>query len=300
MRVVGVIRSLSPNFSRAGFAALLVGALAIGFAPIFVRWSEVGPFGTAFWRVFLAQPVLWLFVALERKQNGASGNGLKDLWPLFAAGSIFAVEICVWHTSVLHTTIANCTLLANLAPIFVTLLAWVFLRQQVTRLFLVGLAVAIIGAGFLSGGGLEVNPRGYFGDSLAILAAVLYAAYLLAVSFVRRSFSAAAVMAWAGAACSVLLLVFTLVGEDKLFPETAGGWWVAIGLALICHVVGQGLITYGLGHLPATISSVVLLLQPVLATALAWVLLGETMGATQMAGACTVLAGIHVARISHG
>ena len=297
MRVIHGIRSFPLNLS--GFAALLLGAVAIAFAPIFVRWSEVGPYATAFWRVFLAQPVLWLLVGLQRKKHGPRGSGFRDLWPLLAAGAIFAVEISVWHLSVLHTTVANCTLLANLAPIFVTLLAWVFLRQRVTRFFLVGLASAIFGAALLSGGGLEINPQGFLGDSFATLAAVLYAAYLLAISLVRRNFSAPEVMAWAGAACSVLLLVFTLVGEGKLFPETAGGWWVVMGLAVICHVIGQGFIAFGLGHLPATISSVILLLQPVVAAMLAWFLLDEPMGAIQMMGACTVLVGIYIARVSH-
>src|ERR671911_2916487 len=127
--------------------ALLVGAACIALSPIFVRLSEAGPTATAFWRVALAVPVLWILFFLKTKAKSQRYSGK---WPLLlAAGFAFAGDLGFWHTSIKLTSVANSTLLANLASIFVTLAAWIFLRQRPTRLFLTGLGAALVGVTLL-------------------------------------------------------------------------------------------------------------------------------------------------------
>ncbi|MGQ0524845.1 MAG: EamA family transporter, partial [Betaproteobacteria bacterium] len=82
---------------------------------------------------------------------------------------------------------------------------------------------------------------------------------------------------------------------DQLLPDSGIGWLKLFGLALFAQVAGQSLIAYAMAHLPATFSSVGLLLQPVVAALFAWALLGETVSAVQMAGAVLVLIGIRIA-----
>ena len=82
---------------------------------------------------------------------------------------------------------------------------------------------------------------------------------------------------------------------EQILPATATGWLKLFGLALISQAAGQSLIAYAMAHLPATFSSVGLLLQPVMAPLLAWVLLGETLGAIEIAGGIVVLIGIRIA-----
>jgi drug/metabolite transporter (DMT)-like permease len=111
--------------------ALFLGATCIALSPIFVRLSEAGPTATAFWRVALAVPPLWLLLFMQKSQAKRSPS-----WPLLlAAGFAFAGDLAFWHTSIQLTSVANSTLLANLASLFVTLAAWVFLRQRPSRLF---------------------------------------------------------------------------------------------------------------------------------------------------------------------
>jgi drug/metabolite transporter (DMT)-like permease len=81
-----------------------------------------------------------------------------------------------------------------------------------------------------------------------------------------------------------------------MLPVSAFGWWMLVGLALISHAAGQGLIAYALAHLPAAFSSVSLLSQPVMAALLAWVLLSEGLMPLQILGGLIVLAGIYLAR----
>lgn len=115
-------------------AALLFGASFIALSPIFVRLSEAGPTATAFWRVALAVPVLWTLYFVKPKAKARRYSGR---WPLLvAAGFAFAGDLVFWHASIRLTSVANSTLLANLASIFVTLAVWTFLRQRPRGLFL--------------------------------------------------------------------------------------------------------------------------------------------------------------------
>src|SRR5207302_640086 len=201
---------------KPALGALLLGATCIALSPIFVRVSEAGPTTTAFWRVALAVAPLWLLDALRR---GEAARTDRVKWPLlFAAGVAFAGDLGFWHTSIKLTSVANSTLLANLASLFVTLVAWIF------------------------------------------------------------------------------LFPVALASGEPMLPSSLLGWGDLLGLALVSHAAGQGLIAYALAHLRAAFSSVSLLFQPVMAALFAWVLLGEALVAPQIAGGLVVLIGIYLAR----
>src|SRR4051794_30517082 len=275
-------------------SALLLGAACIALSPIFVRLSQTGPTATAFWRVALAVPVLWIFWLMNKR----SGTDHRAAWPLLlAAGVAFAGDLAFWHTSIKLTSVANSTLLANLASIFVTLAAWIFLRHKPTGIFLAGLAAALAGVAMLVTTSLEFSGTGLIGDALGLVTAMFYAAYILAVKGLRdRGETVLRLMAFTSTLTAVILLPVALVSGESMLPHTAYGWTILLGLALISHVAGQGLIAYALAHLPATFSSVGLLLQPVIAAFFAWVLLAEPLVPLQIAGGLVVLFGIYVAR----
>jgi len=279
---------------RLALGALLAGAVGIAFAPIFVRWSEAGPTATAFWRLALAAPLMWLFSARERgaRRPADARQALRLLLP----GVFFAADLGVWHWSIKYTTVANATLLANFAPVFVTLGGWLVFGRGFGRLFLGGMALALGGATLLVSESLRITPANAFGDGLGLLTAVFYASYILAVSQVRADYSTATVLAWSASAAALLLLPVCFLSGERLLPESGTGWLVLVGLALVSHVGGQGLIAYALRHLPAAFSSVTLLVQPVGATLLAWLFFAERIGGLQATGAAVVIGGILVAR----
>lgn len=275
------------------FAALLLGAAAIAFAPIFVRLSDTGPGASAFWRVALAAAPLWLWLRL----SPPAAAGARLPWkPLIIAGLCFAGDLGAWHVSIMYTTVANSTLEANFAPLFVTLGAWLLFRQRVSRLFLVALAVTLGGATLLIGPNFALGGRALLGDALGVLTAIFYAGYMLAIKAASERSGTAGIMAVSTSVAAVALLPYALITSDVFLPQSAQGWLVLLGLALVPHIAGQSLIAYGFAHLPAAFSSVSLLLQPVLAAVYAWVLLGEAVGAAQMLGGLVVLAGIYMAR----
>lgn len=280
-------------------AALVAGALAIAFAPILVRLSEVGPVSTGFWRVALAVPVLWAWRLAERRAELRKAADrprptLRGYAGLAACGVFFAADLAIWHFSIRLTTVANATLLGNFAPVFVTLGAWLLFGERCTRMFLAGLALALGGAAVLMGAGLSLGHGP--GDALGLITAMFYGAYILTVGRMRANHSTAAIMAWGSTIAALALLPVVPLFHEPLLPHDLAGWAVLLGLGLVVQCGGQSLIAFALAHLPASFSSVTLLLQPVTAAILAWTLLGESAGAIQVAGGVLVLAGILIAR----
>jgi drug/metabolite transporter (DMT)-like permease len=286
--------------SRLPLLALLGGATAIAFAPIFVRVSELGPLATAFWRLLLAWPALWLWTALEKhhRPDLRQPAGFADILRLAAAGFFFAGDLSIWHWSLRFTPVANSTLLVNYAPIWVTLGSWWLFEERIERVFLAGLVLALLGATLIVSASFQIRLEQVGGDCLALAASFFYAGYLLSITRLRRNFSTAAIMTWSTAGCTAILFLVTLLSGERMFAVSASGWLVLTGLALVSHIAGQSLITYALAHLPASFSSVTLLLQPVLAALFAWVLLHEGLGPWQVLGGLLVLMGIFLARRS--
>jgi len=275
--------------------ALVAGAMAIAVAPIFVRLSETGPAATAFWRVALAVPVLMMLARNTRP--GSIKTKAPVRWPVILCGLFFAVDIGVWHYSIEYTTVANAALLANLAPVFVALAAWALFGERITRLFILGMALAVIGAALLTGASFSLDPQQVYGDMFGVLTAVFYGAYQLSVARLRRMHAAFSIMAWSSLFSALGLLAGALMLGETLLPQSAAGWSVLLGIALISQVGGQTLITYAFAHLPVSFSSVSLLIHPIMSAALAWVLLGEALTWTHLMGASVILAGIYMSRL---
>jgi len=274
--------------------ALVGGAAAIGFAPIFVRLSEVGLNATAFWRLALSLPVFWLLC----QRSGMAKIRVRSRGLLAVAGLFFALDLIFWHASIARTSVANATLLANLAPVVVVLFYWLVMKQRPAARFLLGAALALAGAAGLALADipLATDGSGLLGDLYGVMTAIVYAGYLLSIERSRALVSGLQ----AGLVSSAVAMVVTglvALGSGEIFwPASATGWAVVAALALLCHVLGQGTIIWALGQLPAPLSSVVILVQPVVAAGLGWLWLGESFSAMDAVFAALVLAGILICR----
>ena len=275
-------------------AALITGAVLIGFAPIFVRLTDVGLTAAGFWRMALALPLLGVLMIKETK-----GIKIKPgLGWLLLAGAFFCGDLVFWHQAIHISSVANATLMTNLAPVFVTLASFLFFGERFRGVFIAGIALSIAGAIVLMSGSLQLGVQRLHGDLFAIVSAVFYAGYILGVSRARQRYGAMEVMFWATLSSAVLLCIVGNVQGDSFWPQSARGWWVLIGLALLSHVAGQGLIAWALAHLSAAFSAVGLLVQPVAAAVFAWLILAEPFGALQALGGAIVLAGIVTCRVA--
>jgi len=283
----------APRRNPLALGALLLGAVAIGSSPIWVRLSEVGPVATAFWRTALAVPFLLLWVALEQRTRTSRAEANPRALAL--AGIYFAGDLSFWHVSILLTSVATSTLLANLAPIFVTLAGWLWLKEKVSGPFVLGLAVAMLGVSLLIGPDFQGNSSALLGDVFGFVTALFYAAYILQIKRLRAQISTARIMAASSIVTAIILLPVAWLLGEALLPGTLYGWSIVLGLAVVSHVAGQSLIAYALAHLPASLGSVSLLIQPIFAAVFAWIVLGEAIGPLQVAGGIATLIGIGIA-----
>jgi len=293
------IMNLQPRAadSTLAFVALFLGAIAIGASPIFVRLADVGPYASAFWRVALALPLLAAWMALEKPQSGQLPLRGWAAWkPMVPAGLFFAGDLTFWHLSIQNTTVANATLFANFSPVVVTLGAWLILKEPITRAFALGLAFAMTGSILLVGSSYNLDPSHVVGDVYGMITAFFFGSYVLSVRAVRDRVGAAALMFRSGVITTAILFIVAFVMEDRLLPASLNGWVVLLALAWISHVGGQGLLAFALGHVTATLSSLVILLEPLAAAILGWLILSEAVTPLQAAGGLVILAGIYIAR----
>lgn len=274
---------------------LMIGAAAIGFAPIFVRLTETGPAAAGFWRLSFALP--WLAILAFRPGAPKGAGPFPVKWTALA-GVFFGLDLLFWHYGVTYTSVTNATVLTNLTPVIVTLAAWVFYGDRPRRLFVAGLALALSGAFTMAlahGDTQGTNPP--LGDLLSALTAVWYGGYFLAMGQARQSANAARVMFWSSAAGIPLLLIAALLLREDLRPDSLGGWSACFALGLV-HVIGQGAIAWALGRLPTALASVVVFIQPVVAAALGWAIFGEPIGLIQGVGGVVALLGVAIAQRS--
>lgn len=287
------------SFPVFAFIALLSGGIAIGFAGILMRLSDVSPLASAFWRMALAAPVLWGWAWAVRRQDLAAGLRTDFTRALALAGVYFAGDMGIWHLSLHYTTVANATLLSNFAPIFIALWMWIVHRTRFARVFIVGMAFALVGAVMLVGpnaSGGHTSGNKLLGDALGLSSAVFYAAYQLVVKDARSQYSTARLMAWSTTVTGLVLLPFALTAPGAFWPANIAGWLTLLALALVAQIGGQTVIAYALAHLPASLSSVSLLIQPLTAAIAAWLLFQEAIGPIQMAGAALLLLGIYLSK----
>lgn len=276
--------------SRA-LTALVFGAIGIAWAPIFVRFAVadgVGPSAAAFWRLALSVPVAWLWASRDLRSHT-----IRERLQLCLPGVFFAGDLAVWHWSIHWTSVANATLLANFAPVLVTLGGWLIFRRRFKRQFLLGMTFALVGAAVLVGASTEGQLRG---DLLGLLTAVFYASYFLSVGWLRERFSTPTILAHTVTAAAILLAPIAYFSGEPLFGYSMAGWLDVIGLAVVSQIIGQGFVIYALAHLPAHFSAVTLLLQPAIAALLAWWLFHESPAPQQAIGGVVMLVGIVLAR----
>jgi drug/metabolite transporter (DMT)-like permease len=294
-------QALAVNTPRRGataaFAALVVGALAMGISPIFVRWADVGPFTSAFWRVFLALPALYIWMRWsERDLDPALAAKASFSLPILLAGLAFTGDLLFWHVSIMTTSVANATFFATTAPIWVIAFGWLLFRQRVGAGVLAGLAFCLVGGAALLARTLQIHPSGAPGDIEGLATGVFFGLYFLAVQAARRDASAARVTFEQTVITAAGLFLVAACVERSLLPHSLVGVLALLGMAWISHAGGQGLLAVALGRLPAAFSSLVIFLEAVAAAAFGFLLLGEPVSLVQALGGLLILAGIFVAR----
>jgi drug/metabolite transporter (DMT)-like permease len=277
-------------------AAALAGAVAIAFSGILFRLAEVSASTGAFFRCLYALPPLWLLARLEDRRYGPRPRRARGL--ALVAGVFFGVDLLFWHNSVQAVGAGLGTVLGNTQVLIVGLLAWALLGERPTGRALVSIPVAFFGVVLISG----VLEEGAYGSDptrgviYGVLTGMAYAGFLLTLrqgSMDLRRLAGPLFDATA-AATAVAGVAGVAIGELDLVPGWESQLWLVV-LALSSQVLGWLLIALSLPRLPAVLTSVLLMLQPMLAVIFAALLVDERPSPLQLAGAGAILAGVLLA-----
>ncbi len=276
----------------------LLGATAIAFSAILVRLAKVEPSTAAVFRCFYALPLLGVFAWRESRAYGPRPR--RDHWIGAVAGVLFSADLILWHHSIADVGAGLATVLGNLQVVLVAFAAWAVLGERPDRRIVAAVPVVFTGAVMISGvletGGYGRDP--VLGTIYGVLTTLAYAAFLLVLRQINRDLRRPAGPLFDATATSVVVsaIAGALLGEVSLVPSWPAHGWLVL-LALTSQVVGWLLISVSLPRLPAALTSVLLLVQPIGSVLLAFLILGERPSTLQLAGVAVILGGVLLATL---
>ena len=286
----GVEQQLPRPKGRA-FAALICSNILLAFGGLLVRFSDSGPTATAFWRMLLAAPILWLLVWKSGEKSGKLSPAL--IGTIILGGLFFSADLASWHSGILLTKLANATLFGNFASLLLVIYGIILARQLPGKQQGVAIGLAFAGSAILMGQSYEASRDYLIGDMLSLLAGVLYTGYVIAMQRARGSLGSWAVLAISTSVSILPLLVIAQLMGEQIMPSN---WTPLIILAITSQVMGQGLLIYSLPHFSPLVVGLALLLQPAIAGVAGWVAFGESLGPMELVGTIMVAVALVLVR----
>ncbi|HEY5434268.1 MAG TPA: DMT family transporter [Candidatus Limnocylindrales bacterium] len=280
--------------SRPRSAAVL-GALAIAFSGIFYLWSGVSPATGVFFRCLFGLPILLLVARSEWLTLGPMSRRTIGLSAL--AGVVFAVDLITFHYAVDLIGAGLGTVMGNLQVLIVGLAAWALFGEWLRREVVVALPIMLSGVVLISGvvgsGAYGANPQ--LGVAIGLVTATAYSGYLLIIRRASPDHRPAGPVVIATAVTGLLAGLFgAAVGDLDLAPGLPALAYL-LALGILSQSIGYLFIQVSLPRLPAVITSVLLLVQPVATMILGAILLAELPSPWQLAGVALVLGGMALA-----
>jgi drug/metabolite transporter (DMT)-like permease len=287
------LRSPSRSVTWPPWPILSVGVVAASTSAVLVRYaSGVEPLAIAFWRCVAGAAVLAPFAwsRLRRVDGG------KMRMPI-VAGAFLAAHFATWISSIRLTSIASSVLLVSITPVFIAVAAWALQHERFAPSTWIGIAVALGGTALIGGG--DLGGSSLTGDFLAVLGAAAAGGYFMAGQAARRDLGILEYATITYAVAALLLLLACLVAHVPLTGYVAHSWWALAGLVVGPQLLGHTFINFALKAIDPTTVSVTVMAEPVLATALAFILLGEVPSLLVLPGGVAILLGIYLVTSAH-
>jgi drug/metabolite transporter (DMT)-like permease len=287
-----------PPTPRPKLLPLVLAAAVLGISssgPL-ARLSALAPLGIAIWRVALALVLVLGAVVVTGAWKEWRTLSRRDVAIAAAAGVCLALHFWTWIASLGLTTVAASVLLVNLHPVVIVAGSALWLHERPTGRAVTGLALALVGAAIVGVTGAP-NADGSspaLGNLLAVAGAVTVGLYYLIGRALRAKLSLWAYTGLVYVCCLVALLVFAAWQGTALAPSSSREWGVLVAIAFGPMVLGHTGFNWSLRYVPAYVVSGLLLLEPVFASAVAWVWMGESLGPWTLMGGGVVLAGLVV------
>lgn len=284
--------------TRGPLLAMLLGATLISTSAVFVKWVHIGPTASAFWRMALAAMMLaaLMFVPKLVGRRGSWRLEPRTLALVALAAVFFAIDLWMWHRSILYVGVGLSTLLGNFQVFVLAGYGALMLGERGGWRLWMGLLLALLGLALLlvpGWGGFDARFR--IGVAFGLGTALAYGVFLLAFRAAQAQSAAAAneaLLGWMCGLSALLLGVLSLLGGENMQPHGAQDWSALVAYALIAQVLGWLVIGRVMAKLPAGIVGLCLLLQPLLAYVWDALLFGTRLDGWGLLGVALSLAGI--------
>jgi len=281
---------------------LTISVVSLSFSAIFVRFSESDPIVIAAYRTLFATVMILPLLYVERHSLSIK---IRDVGIMIGVGAILALHLGLWITSVTLTSVANSVILVQIHPIFVGALGYIILRERQTSRSVLGIGLGIVGILVIIGLPSGSFPHEILGNAMALLAGLALGAYLLLGRWLRQGVSIS-VYAFSVFSIATLVLFSTALIQGKDLvpgPDLGREITILIIYGFSAGIMGHTLYNWALKYVPATMVSISLLGEPVIAPFLAYLILGESLSFLTLVGGAMILAGIYLAKqnfVLHG
>jgi drug/metabolite transporter (DMT)-like permease len=287
---------------------LAIAIVALAFSPILTKLSELelSPTTIIFNRLWISTIIVscWQLIGTTQSEQTSSTKfnfnfNYQEPGLLLLASCSATASALLWAISFTQTSIASSTVLRSLTPLFISLGAWLILKQRFNSQFVIGMVVAIIGAMVIGWDDLQVGEDYLVGDGIALLSAALHGVNILIIGYLRdRGCTTERVLLWRCIGGSLIVLPIVWLSDTQLLPISLEGWLTVIALAVVCQTFGQGLLVFSLKQFSSSFVGIFTLLKPLVTALLAWAIFAEGINIASAIALVLILFGIYLAQSS--
>ncbi len=285
---MGETPKLSPNI------ALLISILAVSTASILIRWTDAPPLAIASYRMILSVAMLTPFFLRNNGIEKLRKQSKKQILSLFAIGLVLAIHFASWITSLSLTSVASSVIFVHIDPIFVALISHFFLKDKLTLRTLAGIVTSFIGISIIALGDAGTGSSNLTGDLLALIGGIMLGLYILGGRVYRKSLDLTTYVTPVYSAAAVFLIAMSIFTDTPLTGFSSMTYVLFFLIALIPMIFGHTLYNWVLRYLSAPVVSLSLLGEPIGASFLAYLLLGEIPNRLTVIGGVITLVGIFI------
>jgi drug/metabolite transporter (DMT)-like permease len=269
---------------------LFIGIIAVSFSSIFVKWSSAPASIQGMYRLLITAVLMLPFIRPHLAELKSLGR--KKLAMLFASGFFLALHFLLWMGSLKLTTVSSSTIILALEPVFIVIGAFFIYKERTSRVAMIGMGVAIIGAVLIGWGDIGVSRDNLIGDLLSLLGTLAVSVHMLigqkAVQQVAPYIYSFVVFLSA----TIVFAVYNVVCGISFTGYSGNDWTMFALLAIVPTVFGHLLFNWLLQYVSASTISMSILGEPVGSSLLAFLLLGEQMTLFQIIGGMLAISGL--------
>ena len=273
---------------------LAFGVICVSSAAVFIRLADAPPLVIGAYRLCLASLVI-APIALVRSTKEIIALTISQILLAVFSGFLLALHFALWITSLDYTSVASSVVLVTASPVFVAIVSYLLFKERITGLTLIGIVICFIGAGIIGNVNWDTGSGSFFGAVLAFLGAVAVSGYMLIGRSLRQKMGVLSYIFLTYTSAGVFLLITVIALGQPLTGYNGGTYVMFILLALVPQVLGHTALNWSLRYISATLITVAVLGEPVIATLLAYLVLAEAPKLTEVIGGVIILGGIYIA-----